>query len=359
MNLFENMLGGDESLFLESMALDVDYTPPVIKHREGEQGHIASCLKPLFSKRSGKNLIITGVPGIGKTLATKHILEELKDQTNDIKTIFINCWKKDTPYKIIAEMCQQLGFKFIAGRNTDELTKEVIKILNKSSCVIVLDEADKIEDQHIFYSILEEIFTKCLICITNDGDWLNKLDQRVRSRMLAELVQFKSYNYEEIKSILQERVNYAFVPCVFESEAFDLIVDKCSEIGDVRSGLFLLKNAGEEAEAKSKRKITIEEAKIAIEKLVEFQRKSTSQLGEEEELILNLVKNNSGKTSSKMHEIYSINGGKLAYTTFQRKLKSLEKGKFVTLNKVNVGKGMTTTVNYGGPDNEKTLGDYI
>ena len=177
--------------------------------------------------------------------------------------------------------------------------------------------------------------------------------------MLAELVQFKSYNYDEIKNILQERINNAFVPNVFETEAFDLIVDKCSEIGDVRSGLFLLKNAGEEAEAKSKRKITIEDAKIAIEKLVEFQRKSASQLGEEEEFILSLIKNNSGKTSSEMHEIYANNKGKLAYTTFQRKLKSLEKGKFITLNKVNIGKGMTTVVKYGGPENEKTLGDYI
>ena len=60
-----------------------------------------------------------------------------------------------------------------------------------------------------------------------------------------------------------------------------------------------------------------------------------------------------------MHEIYANNKGKLAYTTFQRKLKSLEKGKFITLNKVNIGKGMTTVVKYGGPENEKTLGDYI
>ena len=255
------MLRGDESLFLDSIALDVDYMPPVVKHREGEQGYIAQCLKPLFSRRSGKNVILSGSPGVGKTVATKHLIEELKEQSGDIKSVYINCWKKDTPYKVVLEMCNQLGFRFTAGRNTDELIKEITNILNKSPCVIILDEADKIDEQQIFYTLFEDIFTKSIICITNEKNWLSKLDERVRSRMLAEVVEFKSYNYEEIKDILRERVNYAFVPNVLGDDAFEKIVEKTHEMGDVRSGLFLLKNAGEEAEGKSKRKIELADVK--------------------------------------------------------------------------------------------------
>lgn len=358
MGIFDDMLKGDESLFLDSIALDVDYMPPVVKHREGEQGYIAQCLKPLFSRRSGKNVVLSGSPGVGKTVATKHLIDELKEQSGDIKSVYINCWKKDTPYKVVLEMCSQLGFRFTAGRNTDELIKEITNILNKSPCVIILDEADKIDEQQIFYTLFEDIFTKSIICITNEKNWLSKLDERVRSRMLAEVVEFNAYNYEEIKDILRERVNYAFVPNVLEDAAFEKIVEKTSEMGDVRSGLFLLKNAGEEAEGKSKRKIELVDAESAISRLDEFQRKSSTQLGEEEEFILKIVKNNSGLTSSKMHIAYQNAGGKQAYTTFQRKLKNLGKNGFITLSEINIGKGRSTKVTFGLAESEKKLEDF-
>ena len=352
------MLHGDESLFLDSIALDVDYMPPVVKHREGEQGHIAECLKPLFSKRSGKNVVLSGVPGIGKTVATKHLINELKEQSGGIKSLYINCWKKDTPYKVVLEMCSQLGFKFTAGRNTDELMKEITRILNKSPCVIILDEADKIDEQQIFYTLFEDLFTKSIICITNERDWLSKLDDRVRSRMLAEVVDFKPYNYDEVRDILRERVKYAFVPNVLSDDAFEKIVGKTFEMGDIRSGLFLLKNSGEEAEGKSKRKIELIDAEKAIGRLDEFQRKSSTQLGEEEEFILKIVKLNSGLTSSKMHIAYQKVGGKQAYTTFQRKLKSLGKNGFITLSEINEGRGRSTRVTHGAPESEKKLVDF-
>ena len=69
MSLFKGMLGSEESLFLNPVALDYDFMPKLIPYREQEQKHIATCIKPLFQQRSGRNLIITGPPGIGKTVA--------------------------------------------------------------------------------------------------------------------------------------------------------------------------------------------------------------------------------------------------------------------------------------------------
>tara|TARA_Y100000310_G_scaffold344677_2_gene458732 strand:+ start:3302 stop:4375 length:1074 start_codon:yes stop_codon:yes gene_type:complete len=357
MGLFDDMLKDDESLFLDSMPLDVDFLPPIVKHRENEQQYIAECLKPLFNKRSGKNLVITGVPGIGKTVATKHLLSELEKETDRIKTVYINCWKKDTPYKVASELCRQVGFKFVTNRDTSELMKEAAKTLNKGSCVIVLDEADKIEDQQLFYNLFEEIFTKSILCITNDKNWLSKLDGRVKSRMMAELLEFNQYNLEEMRDILKERVNYAFVSGVVSNDAFEIISAKTFEIGDVRAGLFLLKNAGEEAESKSSRKITSEHARVAVERLAEFHRKSLDQLGEEEEFILKVIKKNSGITGRKMYDAYKSSGGKQAYTTFQRKLKNLNKGRFITLEEINEGQGRSTKITYGG--SEKKLDEFL
>ena len=82
--MFDDMLSSDESLFLDTVALDYDYVPKLIPHRENEQRYAATCMKPLFSKRNGKNLLIHGISGVGKTVACKHILQELEEQTDEL-----------------------------------------------------------------------------------------------------------------------------------------------------------------------------------------------------------------------------------------------------------------------------------
>jgi len=347
MGVFDDMLKGDESLFLDSMPLDPDFRPPVVKFRENEQQEISKSIKPLFHERSGKNLVVMGSPGIGKTVATRNILDELGKETSEIERIYVNCWKKDTPHKIALNICEQIGFKFVTNRDTNELFNEISKILNKKKSVIVLDEADKVNDEQAFYTILEDIFNKTLIFLTNDRDWLSKVDGRIRSRMMAEILEFKKYNFDEVKGILKERVNYALVPDVLEEDAFNLIAEKTFEIGDVRVGLFLLKNSAEEAENKSSKKINVEHVNVALDKLNEFHRKSSGVLNDEEKFILKVVKENSGKTAKDVYDNYKNKDGMLAYSTFLRKMKVLDKGKFITLKDINIGKGRTTKVIYG------------
>ncbi len=347
MGLFDNTLKESESLFKDTLPLDIEFIPPIVKYRENEQQYIASCIKPLFYKRTGKNVLVSGVPGIGKTVAAKHILNELNKETDDVETVYINCWKKDTSYKIALDICEQIGFKFVHDRDTSQLFKEIARILNKKSAVIVLDECDKISDQQIFYTVMEDIYRKCLILITNEKSWASNLDSRVRSRLTLEFVEFRQYNLEEVRGILKQRVEYAFFPGVLDSEAFNLIANKTFETGDIRSGLYLLKEAGEIAESNLSRKINTEHAKKAIGKLKDFQIKSTSNLDLDENLILDLVKDYSGKTTVQLHKLYLEKGGKQAYTTFQRKIRSLERGKFISLREINEGKGRSTIVEYG------------
>ncbi|MFT4297825.1 MAG: hypothetical protein ACMXX5_01400 [Candidatus Woesearchaeota archaeon] len=75
MGLFKNILKDNESVFADTVALDYDYVPKLMPYREKEQFKIASSIKPLFAERNGKNVFVYGKPGIGKTLAIKHILK--------------------------------------------------------------------------------------------------------------------------------------------------------------------------------------------------------------------------------------------------------------------------------------------
>ncbi len=347
-DLFKDMLKDSESLFLDEMALDPEYMPKMIKYREMQQKYIAECIKPLLQKRNGKNLLIVGLPGIGKTVAVKHVLDELRQETEEIVSLYVNCWKKDTPYKIALDLCDQVDFKFVHNRDTSELFKEAAKILNRKSAVIVLDEADKLADDAVFYSLMEDIYRKTIILITNEGEFLARVDQRIRSRLLPDILEFKPYNYVETKGILHQRVEHAFVPGVVSGEVLETVAEMTFKAQDIRVGLHLLKESGNRAEAKSSRKILREHLEPALQQLKEFHVKSVSDLDADENLILDLVKAHTGTSTTHIYKLYKERGGTTSYSSFQRRLKTLEQGKFITLRALNTGQpGRSTSVEYG------------
>ena len=272
---------------------------------------------------------------------------------NEVYCIYINCWKKDTTFKIILEICLQLKYKWIQNKNSDQLLSEICEILNEKAAVIVLDEIDKLEDDGIIYSLLEDLKRKTLILITNREDFLVTLDDRIRSRLTPDVLDFQSYNMNETEGILKQRLEYVFVANTFDNSAFLRIAEKTFEVKDIRSGLFLMKESGEIAESKSLRKINIAEAEQAISKLEEFKLKKEDVFENEDNELIELIKNNSGKTMTELFDIYKEKEGK-SYKTLQRKLKYLEKSGLILLKENNKGSGRIFTVEY----NNKTLNEF-
>lgn len=357
MSLFKDMLKSDETLFRDEVALDYDFLPKLLPYRENEQFYLASCIKPLFQKRNGRNLLIHGPPGIGKTAAARFVLRDLEKETDDVFPIYLNCWKKNTTSKIIHDIAQQLELRFIHNKTKEELFDMIKKDLNKISVVFVLDEVDKLEDYDFLYLILEEIYRKTIVLITNYRKWLLDLDERVRSRLTAETREFKPYNAEETKGILKQRLTYAFVPGAWDDDSFDLVASKAAELSDVRTGLYLLKEAGLAAEADASKKITKDHVKKAIQKLDEYNVKKSTDLEDESRNILDLVKANDNKKIGDLFNLYTASGGSASYKTFQRKITKLQKEGFITLTKtMGGGEGNTTIIRIA--KKEKTLDDF-
>lgn len=350
MPIFQDMLKSGESLFTDQIeSLDFDFIPKVIPFRENEQREVATCIKPLFQKRNGKNILVHGKPGIGKTVAVKHLLDEIEEQTDEIFAVYINCWQKNTSYKIMLEMCEQLGYKFTQNKNTDELLKVVTDIANDNSgVVIVFDEVDKVDDLDFMYMLLEKMERKTIVLITNYKEWLENLDERIRSRLIPDVLEFKEYNEHETTEILKQRMKYAFISGVWENDAFKSIADKTCELKDIRTGLYLMKEAGQNAENRSSKKIEKEDAEKAISKLTEFSSKETQDLQPDENEILELIKNNSGFKIGDLFKLYP--GSKnITYKTFQRKIKKLENGNYISVKKITGGsEGQTSIITYGG-----------
>lgn len=343
MGLFDDVSMG-ASLIRNEQALDYEFLPKAIPFREGDQQYLATCIKPLFNGRSGRNVLIHGPPGIGKTAATRAVLRDLEEQTDDIQVVYINCWQHNTTYKILLETCDQLGYKFTQNKNTTELMKVIASICNKKAAVFTFDEIDKVEDFDFLYSLLEEIYRKCVFLITNYKSWLMELDERIKSRLTPELVEFRQYNASETKEILRQRMELAFHPTVWDVPAFDAVAKKAAEVKDIRSGLFLMKNAALEAETRMSKKITLEHVQAATGRMDEFFTKSQEELEDDTRKILDLVGKNPSKRIGDLYHIYQKEGGKGSYKTFQRKIARLEQNRFITLEKSGGGAGGNTTI---------------
>ncbi len=322
MGMFDNFLEHDETIFKEQLALDYDYLPHILKFRENQQQHIANVIKPLFSAKMGSNILITGSPGIGKTACCKYILREMENFSDRIYGIYVNCWKQDSIHKVIVDICHQLGYKWTLNKKTNELMDEIAKIINKKAGVIILDEVDKLKEEQVIYQILEDLFKKCLILITNNQEFLATLDQRTRSRLIPEIIEFSPYSYKETYDILLERKKFAFHENVFPDDLFEQIAQKSFYEKDIRIGLFLLKETGNATELRSSKKVSQEDIDKAITKISAFNQTRIT-LDDEEKEILNIIKDKPGSSSP---EIYSLYNEKFNKTdrTFRRKISTLK-----------------------------------
>ena len=286
-NFFEDFLN-KESLFLNKQALQSNYTPETIPHRESEINQVANILAPCLKLEKPSNLFIYGKTGTGKTLTLKHITKNLNKLSLEkgipLKTIYLNCKLKkiaDTEYRLVAQLARELGQEIAAtGLPTDEVYKSFFNAIDnkKQLILIVLDEIDQLVKKtgdEILYNLVrinEDLNNAqiSIIGISNDLLFVDNLDPRVRSSLSEEELVFPPYNALQIQEILKQRAKEAFK----EGSLMEGVIEKCAayaarEHGDARRALELLRVAAELAERNNLKQVKIghiDEAEDKIEK---------------------------------------------------------------------------------------------
>ncbi len=354
------LLYSGQTLFSNPDALDPDFVPKLLPHREGQQKYIAQAISLLLAGRNGKTLLIRGQSGIGKTAATRRVLMDLEEteDSEKVPAVFVNCWTQNTTFKILSHICHSLGFKFTHNMNTPEVLGKIKEILkNKSGIAVAFDEVDKADDYDFLYLLSEEVSKKTLILITNDFGWGEDLDPRVKSRLMPELVEFPEYSFAEVENILRERVKYSFYQSVWDGEAVKKIAEQAHRFKDIRIGIALLRVAGEVAEQAASKKVKPEHAEAAIKKTDAIKIKASTDLTDDERLILDLCKVHNGKIFGEFFLEYKNNNGKKSDRTVKRILDKLENRKLIKQEPVTEGlQGRSSKIIYLGF--EKKLNEF-
>ena len=240
---------------------------------DGYLSLMATHLTDLFTTGQARNLFIYGEPGTGKTVMVKYVLGEVAKHASEaklsIQTTYVNAGITRNPYYTMQEIVKQLGVSVpCAGWQMSRLKQVFEGILAEKSVLIAIDEVDciifKEKEPLVYY--LSRLPKTTLILISNDIDDVVKLPEKTLSTLHPVMLSAEPYTPEEVKQILEERVDRTFRPNAIDSGLITRIAGTVSEAGDIRLGFRILLTTGLLAERDRKQAIDAAEVTAAIRK---------------------------------------------------------------------------------------------
>jgi cell division control protein 6 len=286
MALFER----DTEIYRDRDALREDHQPEEIVGRDQELADYQTALQPVINGEQPNNIFLYGKTGVGKTATTRYLLNHLQadvEEYDDISlsVIYLNCDGLTSSYQVATHLVNRIRSErnqisttgYPLGTVYEKLWTELEDF--SSTVLIVLDEVDNIEDDSILYQLPRArdndnlTDTKLgLIGISNDFKFREQLSSKVKSSLCEEELHFPAYNANELRSILEQRVDVAFHPDVVT----EAVISYCAAIGardagDARQSIELLMKGGDIARKEGAETVTEAQVKRG-EKLLERSR---------------------------------------------------------------------------------------
>lgn len=274
--------------------------------RKDDEERIISAIKPIAHGNPCENLFVHGPAGSGKTMMIKHVLDQLKDYNQRVLCLYVNCWYHSTSMAIYTRIADALGEPVSRrGRATDEIFDRIVELMkySKTPVMLVLDEIDGLicrDDARVLHnvtSIPHEDALFGLIGISNDRNILSRVHTKVRDHIRFTPLEVKGYSKEQLFRLLKIRAETGLV----EDSYCDEELDRMAELahGDGKFALELLWKSAKHAEARKGTSISSED----IEEINKLINVTEPALGEEEQLILDILKGGQ-KTSSELYWLF-------------------------------------------------------
>ncbi|MHA1297875.1 MAG: Cdc6/Cdc18 family protein [Candidatus Helarchaeota archaeon] len=283
--IFDKFLNNKNRIFKNREVLQHTFIPHKLYHREEQYNTIFSTIKRGYGRKNSF-LLCYGASGTGKTSLIMSLLDKISKKCKergfqDIITSVINCRVTTTNYRILTQLCKQIGLRIPPRCNFAKLFyhfKNAIESKNQF-IILALDEIDKLWCKRSKKANnLENFLIKmnnhtknsnfCIIGITNDPNFKDFLSEEFTKQIISKMCVFHPYNAIELHHILHQRVKLGIYPGVVSNVILKLIAALSTQTGgDARFALCLLTKACELAERKGVKIVTEEYVRTIFENL--------------------------------------------------------------------------------------------
>lgn len=278
-----------DPIFADEAVLRDTYRPDDLIGRDEELADYQDAIQPVFNNAPPLNVFLYGQTGVGKTAATRLILDRIEaDQAKfddlQVHAVEVNCKSCRSSYQVAVDLVNQFRSKDEEISSTGypsgkvySLLWEHLNALDATHCLIVLDEIDSIgSDDDILYELprandnghVDDPLIG-VIGISNDFTFRDNLSGRVKDSLCEEELHFPPYDAEQLRLILEHRVEQAFHDDVVDYEVIPLAAAfAAAESGSARQALKLMYKAGKLARKRGLEEVTetlVREAKSLIE----------------------------------------------------------------------------------------------
>jgi archaeal cell division control protein 6 len=254
------------------------FVPAEVVHRNTELTHLSGVLAPVLRGEPAETAAIFGPTGVGKTCCARYAVEQLRENSFNVRTQYVNCWQDYNRYRVL--------YRLLEG----------------------LDRTLDIHRQSTPRDVLYDLYTLShisLILIANDEqEFYSNLGDRLYSRLTgSERVQFDPYSLDEIVAILDARANSGLADGVVSPEQMRLIADRAA--GDARIAIGILRTAARKAHRDGTDRLTTEIIEAAVpDTRSELRQKTIEQLSHDQQVLYEIIEEHNEITPGTLYEEY-------------------------------------------------------
>jgi len=340
------ILGSEETLFRDQEVFNPDHVPEQFLFRDSELKELTYAIKPAMRAGRPTNCFLIGKPATGKTTSVRMVFDQLRDSTQKVVPVCINCHLQSSAFKILSEIRKAvLGMPapdtgIPITRVQDEVFGRLAR--DKKALVVGLDDINYLFSAGIADDVLYSIL-RChesvpgavaSVFAISTEEVLHRLDDRVRSIFSPVRVEFSPYGKDEILDILNARAGAGLYPGAISAALMKKIADRAN---DLRHGIELIKQSALCAEADACRRVEARHVDKALKSML------APEASGDKAMILSLVRERGPIESGKLLSLVKEKRD-MTYSSFYRMLKKLEAGRFVEIEHVSKGKGRTSVI---------------
>ncbi|USZ67383.1 orc1/cdc6 family replication initiation protein [Halorussus salilacus] len=293
-------------MITDARVLRTGFVPHEVEHRDAEVTHLTEILAPLTDGDPADTTLLLGPSGVGKTCLAKHTAQKLRQEVLDVEYQYVNCWQNFSEFRTLYRILEGLGKTIDIHRQStprDELF-ERLRTYDGPPCVVILDEADQLEDKNLLYHLHELPQFSMLLIANREQELFASADERLTSRLTGcERVRFDRYAPDELVSIMDARVRAGLEDDVISREQLRRVADAAA--GDARVALSILRTAARQAHRNYEPEITDEIVDASIPRArAERHQKDVETLKPHQRTLYEIIEEHGEISPSDLYEEY-------------------------------------------------------